>query len=241
MVGNKKIKVGSNDKDTLDLLKSLKASDFVAGGKYDIGTNGENLVLQKWNNLQSTPVKRRTFTFMDFRQSERIIAYLVKNYPNGSETKWAYIFHNKDSSEHKHHHFYLEFKNPRSFASVANEFNMPVTNLEGVRDKKAILQYLTHENEPNKHHYDLDEVHSNFDYENERKIEKIDIIQEFEDYMAYKRGEMTYNEFLLKYNHSFTTMNFNNRLNVYDKMDRERSQGTQGLSACRVPSSKAPP
>jgi hypothetical protein len=75
--------------------------------------------------------------------------------------------------------------------------------IEKVYDKRGILQYLTHENQPEKYHYDKSEVHANFDFESETR--QHDILQEYDDYFAVLNGDTHPKDFLKKYSMSFTT------------------------------------
>ena len=83
--------------------------------------------------------------------------------------KYAWILHDKDiiletgELKEAHYHYYLEFPNARSINSVASELGIEPNFIEVVRDKKGILNYLTHAKNPEKHQYDISEVHSNFD------------------------------------------------------------------------------
>lgn len=116
-------------------------------------------IVKLWNSLQNVPKKQRYFTTVEFNNPHHIIKALEKYVP-----KWAYICHDKDkTAERKHYHFYLEYPNEVSFRSVAEDLQIPVTMLEKVRFRKFFLDYLTHENDPNKHHYSIDEIKSNFD------------------------------------------------------------------------------
>lgn len=193
-------------------LKTLKASDFTSG-QY----SNNNELLEEWNALQKTPRKRRNFTFMEIELADKIARYLAKSYPDNGSVKWAWIYHNKDNSEHEHYHFYLEFPNPRSFSSVANELLMPVTNLQVVLDKKAILQYLTHENAPDKHHYDKSEIHSNFNIDNELTNQKPNLHKEFEDWKAVREGRLSFHDFIDIYECTFYDIRMVDRLRIYDK------------------------
>lgn len=105
-------------------------------------------------------MKRRNYTFALTKDNSRIIK-IVEKFP-----KYAYIKHDKDSGE-IHYHYYIEFPNPRSLSSVARELSIPENMLEQVYSKCGILTYLTHENSPEKHHYDLSEVVANFDISKE--------------------------------------------------------------------------
>lgn len=68
--------------------------------------------------------------------------------------RWAYILHDKDfvvdastgeaTPKKPHYHVYLEFGNPRYFASIAKEFDLPEAAICKVASTKATLAYLTH-------------------------------------------------------------------------------------------------
>jgi hypothetical protein len=76
---------------------------------------------------------------------------------------WAYICHDKDAGVPHHYHYYMEFSNARYINSLAQLFDIPAHMLEKVDTKKAMLAYLTHSNDPDKHQYDISEVKANFD------------------------------------------------------------------------------
>ena len=83
--------------------------------------------------------------------------------------KHAWILHDKDMNpetgelKEAHYHIYLEFPNPRSITSIANELGIGANFIEVVRNKAGILAYLTHSKSPEKYQYDASEVHSNFE------------------------------------------------------------------------------
>lgn len=166
-----------------------------------------------WNNLQNTPNKRRNFTFTVFEG----VFEMIQPYFKGYCPKWAYILHDKDDSGHKHYHLYVEYENPRSFASVANDLHIPVNQLQGVISKRGILSYLTHDNEADKHHYDLSEVVANFDIVKEKQEEKIDVIQIAKDYAAMREGRMSYLEFLQCHENSISRQSFSSVLQICEK------------------------
>lgn len=171
-------------------------------------------------------IKRRNYTFALTKDNDRIIR-IVKRYP-----KYAFICHDKDEGE-THYHYYIEFPNPRSLDSVASELKIPSNMIEQVYNKKGILQYLTHQNESNKFHYDISEVESNFDLSEESVI---DIEQEMADYESVCEGKMTWQDFIMKYKSYCATLSIRNRVSMYKQM--REVQGTEGLSPFRVPCSK---
>lgn len=175
-------------------------------------------IIKLWNSLQSTPNKCRYFTF-SLVDHNHFVKQKVEEYY--SSAKWAYICHDKDkSAEHKHYHYVLIFDSPRSFASIANDLEIPVTMLQKVYSKKGILDYLTHENDPNKYHYSPSEITANFDVVEEKKDNSdFDPFQEYQDYWAFKRGEMSSREWFAKYQSVLCYIkNINQRTQLYDRL-----------------------
>lgn len=144
-------------------------------------------------------MKRRNYTFALTKENERIIP-IVEKYP-----KFAYIKHDKDKDAETHYHYYIEFPNPRSLASIAGELGIPAHMIEAVYDKKGILAYLTHENAPDKHHYDKSEIISNFDVEIETDKSK-EYFLLLDDAELVMEGKMTPREFMTAHINSFTTL-----------------------------------
>lgn len=231
----KDLKVGKKSATDLAYLQSLTA-DFFADRQ-----NEE--LLADWNHLQKTPGKTRIFTFATKRCPELIAKYLEESFPfnrhpdeEGNyiwDTRpqppyYAYIKHDKDNRDKVvpsdpesgiHYHFYLEFQNARSYASVATELGIPVTMLQGVKiNKKAILQYLTHENDPSKHHYSPEEIHSNFNVVEERQADELDSRQLAIDYYDLRHGRMTYLDFYDKYAIYIVRHSFSQQIKVLESM-----------------------
>lgn len=222
----KSLKAGSNSRDDLEYLQTLTAEDFQYMENPDL--------LEKWNSLQKTPGKVRQFTFSLVNRTHQVCDR-VKCFP-----KWAYIRHDKDDSEHVHYHYYIEFPNPRSFSSVANDLGIPVTMLQKVFDKKGILQYLTHENAPDKHHYEQSQIVTNMNFEQEIDTD-IDVMEEARDYYNLRHGLITYTDFIQKYQRYIVRHSFANRIRVYDASYKAEELGgaCPPSSEFRVP--KTPP
>lgn len=192
-------------------------------------------IIKLWNSLQNTPGKVRYFTFSLVNDNHLVQKNIKERF---SSAKYAWICHDKDKSAgHKHYHYLLMFEQPRSFKSIANDLEIPVTMIEKVYSKKGILDYLTHENDPNKHHYSLSEVVANFDIEEEKNdgdgdLTPGDIWQEFCDYTAMKKGEMSYEQWFDKYGRLFCIVrHFGSRLQMYDRLHQSSNFCTgAGLS-----------
>lgn len=225
----KSLKAGSNSRDDLEYLQTLTAEDFQYMENPDL--------LEKWNSLQKTPGKVRQFTFSLVNRTHQVCER-VKCFP-----KWAYIRHDKDDSEHVHYHYYIEFPNPRSFSSVANDLGIPVTMLQKVFDKKGILQYLTHENAPDKHHYEQSQIVTNMNFEQEIDT-GYDFMQLAQDYWDLRHGKLNYFDFLEKYKTYIVRQSFSSQLKVLESTCNANDLDMKGslspsCSEFRVP--KTPP
>lgn len=232
----KRVMAGNTDKDLLQAFSKLSSSDL------HHPSYSRQEIIKLWNSLQNTPNKVRYFTFAIVENNHVLQKKIKEIY---SHDKYAYILHDKDkSAERKHCHYYLEFKSPRSFRSIANDLEIPVTMLEKVYNKKAMLDYLTHENDPNKHHYDISEVTANFDIEKEKKDDVRDIMQEFDDYCRVRQGLMDMREFIEKYSVCIVRHQFSQSLQIYERIynahDREAGLSSRSEFAVPYPCKKVP-
>lgn len=80
---------------------------------------------------------------------------------------YAYILHDKDVTEDgeikkAHWHVVINVgKNARWNTAIADELGITPNYVEKCGKLDRALQYLVHYNEPDKYHYDLEEVHGN--------------------------------------------------------------------------------
>lgn len=181
-------------------------------------------VICLWNSLQNTPKKTKYFTFSLVHQNHLVQQRIKKFF---SSEKYAYICHDKDTSaEHKHFHYVLLFNSSRSFSSVANDLGIPVTMLQKVFAKKGILDYLTHENDPDKYHYSLDSVTANFDLEQEKKDDAGFPFKEFyHDYCLIRSGDLSVDDFIDKYNMYCSTLRLPTALQLAERLYFASSAG----------------
>lgn len=101
-------------------------------------------------------------------------------------TNYAYIFHNKDIAKNPHYHLLLYFVREISFKQIKEilkSFNNSNQNtfLQPMLDKKAMWEYLTHRNHPDKFQYEeTDIITNNASFFSLRKAEK-NIIELIDD------------------------------------------------------------
>ena len=75
---------------------------------------------------------------------------------------WAYIRHFPDDDNGTiHHHFYIHLKQPITIKAMANKLDLPANMVEWVRNKTKLIQYLKHDNHPDKIQYDDEEIITN--------------------------------------------------------------------------------
>lgn len=157
-------------------------------------------VIELWNSLNDCKIKSRYYTMSLVRDNKVVQDNIKSKFP---DVKYAWILHDKDKTENKHYHYVLIFPNPRSLKSLASDLNLPYIMVEKVRSKKGMLDYLTHENNKEKHHYSLSEIEANFDVQEEKDRDDLggsgkirDFKKFFYDYCDLREGRMTLDDFL---------------------------------------------
>lgn len=162
-------------------------------------------------------MKSRNFTF-SLKSSANDLNKINELVQNNTH-KYAYITHDKDKNENNeliesHNHYYIEFTNPRELNSIAKFLDIPPNLIQKVFSKISILNYLTHNNTPEKYQYDYNDIKTNFDIKADCNI--IDINQEYVDLQLLKSGLISKNEFLSKYKTQISSSNYFNRLKIYN-------------------------
>ncbi len=142
-----------------------------------------------------TPQKRRDFTFVIKANDENRVA-IIKQAEQCPA--YAYILHDKDKDTDPHYHFFIQFPNPRSFHSVAEDIGIPTNVLQKVISRSGLAAYLTHDNEPTKFHYSKQSIISNIPIEN-LCPEKLELSGFLDDFDKLRRGEIGYREFMMTY------------------------------------------
>ncbi len=198
----KRVMSGTSDKEHLTAFANLPITEL-----HHNSFNYHDIIV-KWNELQKNPPKVRYMTFAVSKNLGVIKKKIAEYY---ADSKWAYIIHDKDTSaEHKHLHCVLIFENPRSLKSIANDLNLPLPMVQKVWSKKGILDYLTHENSPDKYHYSLSDVIANFDVIEEKeksdKSGKTDLVGFWDMYKKMRSGYITKDDFIKFINTDFTTL-----------------------------------
>lgn len=98
--------------------------------------------------------------------NEQIVSWLAEH--KGAFEAYV-ITHTKDLNEdtgeiaEPHTHFYIEYDTPRRVQTVANLLGVAPNFIEIVKNKKGMLRYLTHKDQPTKAKYSDDEVLTNAD------------------------------------------------------------------------------
>lgn len=150
----------------------------------------------------SSKIKTRTYTFAltveDTPNIEKIKSIVEQYY------KWAWILHDKDQQpdgtpKKNHIHFYVDFENPRFLSGLAKDLGISENFIEKVHSKKAILNYFTHSNQPEKYQYDKSEIHTNFTIADETIDDAINALDMWHDFKKVKMGLLTTDDFITRY------------------------------------------
>lgn len=143
------------------------------------------------------------FSVKQKEQIDYIVDHLQNTYPQGDTVHWGCIIHNKDLKDGQavgdHLHVAIEFPNPRSIESIADEFNIPTHMIEKTRSRRAIFRYLVHRDNPEKAQYSVSDILANFNYSSyfvDKQDDKIRIAEAWSDFNELKRGEITATEYI---------------------------------------------
>lgn len=230
----KRVMNGTKDRGLLEAFGNLSSNDL----HIDSLQVSYEYLLNLWNSLQKTPGRCRYMTFSLVHHNKNIQNRIVENFKSA---KYAWIKHDKDdSAEHVHYHYLLMFPNAVSFSSIANILLIPVTQIQKVYSKNGILDYLTHENDKDKHHYDFSEIHANFDIQEEKqRSEPRNVLALYDDFCLIRNGLMTPRDFLDKYSVEFSGMNMCSLLQSFGRLSDAFSTGASlsSRAQCRVPKS----
>lgn len=135
---------------------------------------------------------------------------------------FAYIFHDRDNTE-KHLHILCYDKGGTSLKAHCDRFSsvIPSHMVCKVWNPRAMARYLIHKDNPEKAQYSVENVSTN-------NLDKFmgfldddtrDVLQEFKDFQAVRRGKMTTVEFLEKYRGQMAGLPFQSKISVYHKID----------------------
>ena len=107
----------------------------------------------------SDTAKGRYFALVSYRTDTDGLVKSIEKKRN-SIRAYALIKHDQDEAD-PHHHMVLRTHSTWSCPQVAKWFaddSGQNTFAQLVRDRTGIIDYLTHENEPDKHHYDKGDI-----------------------------------------------------------------------------------
>lgn len=148
-------------------------------------------------------IRNVNFSVKQQDQIDYIVDHLKNTYPDGDPVHWGCIIHNKDIKDGQpvgdHLHVAIEFINPRSINSIADEFSIPSHMIEVTRSPRAIFRYLIHRDNPEKAQYSVSDILANFNYASyfvDKVDDKIRIAEAWNDFNELKRGEITAPEYI---------------------------------------------
>lgn len=107
--------------------------------------------------------RRRNFALISYVSESELKDTL--NSHSDDIKHFAYIKHDKDIEDNKpvtpHWHIILHFFNPHLMSAVKSwfrQFSTQNTLVQEVKDLGALVEYLTHEDNPEKYHYPKDDI-----------------------------------------------------------------------------------
>lgn len=107
--------------------------------------------------------RRRNFALISYVSESELKDTL--NCHSDDIKHYAYIKHDKDIEDNKpvtpHWHIILHFFNPHLMSAVKSwfkQFSTQNTLVQEVKDLGALVEYLTHEDNPEKYHYSKDDI-----------------------------------------------------------------------------------
>lgn len=140
-------------------------------------------------------MKRRDFTFSIQAEHQDLseLQSRIEQYP-----EWAWVIHDEDKHEDGtptpvHLHGYVAVRNPRAFASIAEDLQIPVNMVQKVISRRAILRYLIHKDQPTKYQYSQDEVRSNIDLTPYYSMDNANSL--WQDFKKLRIGEVSPDDF----------------------------------------------
>lgn len=115
-----------------------------------------------------------TLTLYDYEDKQHEIIYkdIKKNY------EYASIIHDKDINKEtgeiikKHRHVIVILPNARTIESISKEYEINKEKIEIVHNKKYMIRYLIHKDNPEKYQYKIEDIETNIEIEKYFKEEK---------------------------------------------------------------------
>lgn len=134
---------------------------------------------------------------------------------------YAYIFHDKDETE-KHIHLLCYDKGGTTLKSHCDRFSsvVPSNFVLKVFNPRAMARYLIHKDNLEKFQYSPELVFTNSKDKFSTFLLEIetDVKQQYHDYVAVLRGELSVDDFMEKYRAEFASSPFYHRCNLFHKL-----------------------
>lgn len=133
---------------------------------------------------------------------------------------WGWIDHVPDDDEGKPHtHFVFRTNGSRTVAQVADRLEISPQYVQVVRKLTAMYRYFVHADDPDKHQYSLDDVHTNHINDFRIALEGNDQKDVYTLYRDYKRlcdGRISVSEFIEQNYVEFNRMAFSQKIKTFE-------------------------
>lgn len=135
---------------------------------------------------------------------------------------WAWIDHYPDDEEGKEHtHFLLRANGTRSVKQMADKCSIPSNYVQVVRKVVAYRRYLMHLDNPEKHQYTVEDVHTNHIAGIREAVEgeKVqDVYSLFTDFRKLSAGHITPDEFIQLHYTEMSKMAFSQKIKTFETL-----------------------
>lgn len=136
---------------------------------------------------------------------------------------WAWIDHSPDketeeSDKHFHTHLIIRSQGTRSIYDVAKQLDCPANFIQTIRNKRSLMRYLRHLDNPDKIQYKSEDVHTNSlstlniawtDNQDD------DVRRLFDDLDKLSRGQITRTDFVDLHYLEIQKMPFYQKIRIY--------------------------
>lgn len=130
-------------------------------------------------------VKMKKIAIMTYAKASQV-ELILKNHENAIGA-YAWIVHDKDKTD-IHSHIFMTFNSDRRGVDILKWFECTTdqkdekanTRYEAVKSNEGLISYLTHEKNPEKHHYEEKEIHYSSEDARNELLETCDVDNGFD-------------------------------------------------------------
>jgi len=142
---------------------------------------------------------------------------------------WAWILHQPDSDDGTEHiHFMVRANGTRSIKNIADKIELPGNYIQIVKNLVGMRRYFMHLDEPDKHQYDVYDVHTNnhglFRQAKDGNKGSSDIFKLYSDYCRLTIGSISPKQFIDEHCDEMERMPFSQKIKTFQIINSEWGQ-----------------